>query len=38
MSRLDEILRDEPPSWDDGNSWNEYVGKAKEPSADELAR
>ena len=38
MSRLDEILRDEPPSWDDGNSWTDYVGKAKEPSAEELAR
>jgi hypothetical protein len=38
MSRLDEILRDAPPTWDDGNSWNDYVGKVKEPSADELAR
>ena len=38
MSRLDEILRDEPPRWDDGNSWTDYVGKAKVPSAEELAR
>ena len=37
-ARLDEILRNEPPSWDDGNSWTDYVGKAKEPSAGELAR
>jgi hypothetical protein len=38
MSRLDEVLRNEPPSWDDGNSWPDYVSKAKEPSAEELAR
>ena len=38
MSRLDEILRDEPPNWDDGNSWTDSVGKAKEPLAAELAR
>ena len=38
MSRLDEILRNEPPNWDDGNSWTDYVSKAKEPSAEELAR
>jgi Pentapeptide repeats (8 copies) len=38
MSRLDEILRDEPPNWDDASSWTDYVGKAKEPSAGELAR
>jgi hypothetical protein len=38
MSRLDEILRDEPPAWDDGSSWTDYVSKAKQPSADELAR
>jgi hypothetical protein len=38
VSRLDEILRDEPPDWQDGNSWNEFVGKAKAPSAEELAR
>ena len=38
MSRLDEILRDAPPNWDDGNSWTDYVSKAKEPSAEELAR
>ena len=37
-ARLDENLRNEPPSWDDGNSWTDYVGKAKEPSAEELAR
>jgi hypothetical protein len=37
-ARLDEILRNEPPNWDDGNSWQDYVSKAKEPSAEELAR
>ena len=37
-SRLDEILRNEPPHWDDESSWTDYVNKAKEPSADELAR
>ena len=37
-ARLDEILRNEPPNWEDGNSWTDYVSKAKEPSADELAR
>ena len=30
-SRLDEILRDAPPNWDDASSWNDYVGKSKEP-------
>jgi hypothetical protein len=38
MSRLDEVLRNEPPSWDDESSWSEYLGNAKEPSAAELAR
>jgi uncharacterized protein YjbI with pentapeptide repeats len=38
MSRLDEILRNEPPNWDDGSSWTEYVSTAKESSAAELAR
>jgi hypothetical protein len=37
MPRLDEILRDEPPDWD-GNSWTNYAGTAKQPSAEELAR
>jgi hypothetical protein len=38
ISRLDEILRNEPPNWDDGNSWTDYVSKAIEPSVAELAR
>jgi uncharacterized protein YjbI with pentapeptide repeats len=38
ISRLDKILRNEPPSWDDGNDWTDYVSNAKEPSAGELAR
>ena len=37
-ARLDDILRNEPPNWEDANSWTDYVSKAKEPSADELAR
>jgi hypothetical protein len=38
MSRLAEILGDEPPNWDDGTSWTDYVRTAKEPSGGELAR
>ncbi len=38
MSRLDEILRDEPPNWDDANSWTDFVGKAKASSAGGPAR
>jgi uncharacterized protein YjbI with pentapeptide repeats len=38
MSRLDEILRTEPPNWEDRSSWTDYVSKAKEPSAGDLAR
>jgi hypothetical protein len=38
MSRLDEILRNEPPNWDGANSWADYVRTVKEPSAEELAR
>ena len=37
-ARLDEILRNDPPNWEDGNSWTDYVSTAKEPSAEELAR
>ena len=32
-SRLDDVLRNEP-----GNSWQDYISKAKEPSAGEFAR
>jgi hypothetical protein len=38
MSRLDEILRDEPPNWEDASSWTDYVSGAKERSAGEPAR
>lgn len=38
MSRLDVILRTEPPSWEDGTSWMDYVSKTKGPSAEELAK
>jgi len=37
-SRLDDILRDEPPNWDDASNWTVYVNAAKEPFAAELAR
>jgi uncharacterized protein YjbI with pentapeptide repeats len=37
-SRLDEILRDEPPNWDDGSSWTDFVSKAKQPSTEERVR
>jgi uncharacterized protein YjbI with pentapeptide repeats len=36
---LDRILRRIPqPNWEGEDSWKEYVSKAKEPSADELAQ
>jgi hypothetical protein len=38
MARLDPILRNERPNWEDGSSWEDYFGKAKTPSAEELAR
>ncbi len=37
-ARLDEILRNEPPNWEDENSWKDYVSKTKQPSAQELAQ
>jgi uncharacterized protein YjbI with pentapeptide repeats len=37
-ARLDQILRNEPPNWEDGNSWQDYISKAKVPTAEELAR
>jgi hypothetical protein len=37
MSRLDEILRNEPPHWEDGSSWQDFAGNTKEPTAEELA-
>lgn len=38
IARLDQILRDEPPNWEDGTSWTDYVRSAKAPSPQELAR
>jgi hypothetical protein len=38
MSRLDEILRNEAPHWEDGSSWQDFAGNTKEPTAEELAR
>ena len=37
MSRLDAILRDEPPAWD-GHGWSDFAGSAGAPSPAELAR
>jgi Pentapeptide repeats (8 copies) len=37
-ARLDQILRNEPPNWEDGNSWQDYISKTREPTAEELAR
>ena len=40
-SRLDPILRDDPPNWEDGDTaWHEYVNKAKEqePFADKIVQ
>jgi uncharacterized protein YjbI with pentapeptide repeats len=37
-SRLDEILRDEPPGWEDEARWTGLASTAKEPSAAELAQ
>lgn len=38
MSRLDPILRDEPPDWNDANAWTDLAGNAKDPSGGRLAR
>ncbi len=38
LSRLDAILRNEPPDWEDGSNWTDYVSKTKEASAEELAK
>ena len=37
-SRLDDILRDEPPGWEDEARWTGLASTAKEPSAAELAQ
>ena len=38
LDRLNPILRDDPPKWDDENSWSRYVSQAKEPSPDEIVQ
>ena len=38
MARLEPILRNEPPNWKDEKSWEDYFGKAKPPSPEDLAR
>ena len=38
IARLDPILRHEPPNWEDAKSWEDYAGKAKAPSPEDLAR
>jgi Pentapeptide repeats (8 copies) len=37
MARLDQVLRNEPASWDDAKSWEGYARSAKAPSPQELA-
>ena len=40
-SRLDPILRDDPPNWINGDTdWRDYINKAeeREPSTNELAQ
>lgn len=38
LSRLDPILRDEPPDWEDAVSWAHYARYEKDPSPAELVR
>jgi Pentapeptide repeats (8 copies) len=38
MSRLDEVLRDQPATWEDGSRWTDYAAMAQDPSPEELAR
>jgi hypothetical protein len=38
LDRLNPILRDYPPKWDDKDSWIKYVSQAKEPSPDEFGQ
>lgn len=38
IARLDPILRDESPSWEDAKRWEDYAGNAKAPSPQDLAR
>jgi Pentapeptide repeats (8 copies) len=38
IARLDPILRDEPPNWEDAKNWEDYAGKATEASPDDIAR
>jgi hypothetical protein len=38
LSRLDSLLRDAPPGWDEEMDWTAYVSAARTPSAGELAR
>jgi uncharacterized protein YjbI with pentapeptide repeats/transposase-like protein len=35
-SRLDPILRDDPPTWKDGAAWSRYISHAKEPTSQQL--
>ena len=38
IARLDQVLRDELPNWDDAKSWDDYARSAKPPSPEEFAR
>jgi Pentapeptide repeats (8 copies) len=37
MARFDQVLRNEPASWDDAKSWEAYARSARAPSPQELA-
>ncbi len=36
IERLDPILRDDPPEWQDEDKWSQYVSQATEPDTGEL--
>jgi tetratricopeptide (TPR) repeat protein len=38
MERLEPILRNVPPNWEDEDSWREYIRQANEPPPEELAQ
>ncbi len=37
IERLDPILRDDPPEWEDEDKWNQYRSQVTEPPPDKLA-
>jgi uncharacterized protein YjbI with pentapeptide repeats len=38
LTRLDEILRDQPPEWEDAMRWSSYAGKMQAPDGAALAK